>query len=277
MFSPELAPSTLKQYTSTITRLNGGTPPKNAGFLKDTNKIETMLEKYSPNSKKTFYITIVSYLKDKKIPKKTLQYYTSKMVESNKFFFEHSSERTPKQVANWMSWDEVLAVHEKMKAELPKKPNETNLDYLVLSLFTLQPPRRAKDYQLMKVVPEYHPVLPTDYNYLDWKHQKYYFNNYKTKGAYGQQVVDVTPEMTLVLKKFFKPKKDSFFLLFKELPTNGITRILNKVFGKNVSVSMIRNIFSTQTAKPIIEHIEDIATKMGTSSRMLKGVYSKND
>jgi len=131
--------------------------------------------------------------------------------------------------------------------------------------------------QLMKVVPQYHPDLPTEYNYLDWKHQRFYFNNYKTKGTYGQQVVDVTPAMTLVLKKFFKPKKDSFFLLYKELPTNGITRILNKVFQKNVSVSMLRNIFISGKYSDSKSILASDATLMGTSVGIVNSVYTKSE
>jgi hypothetical protein len=275
MFSKQLSPSTLKQYERTITKLNGNVIPTSPNFLKDTAKIETLLDGYSPNSKKTFYITIISYLKDKKIPKKTLQYYTQKMNESNKFFEDHAGEKTEKQIANWISWDEVMDIHAKMKAELPKKPDENNVDYLILSLFTLQPPRRAKDYYLMKVVPAYHEDLPKDFNYLDWKAQKFYFNNYKCKGAYGQQIIDVSPDLMQVLKQYFKSKKDTFFLLFKQRPQNDITRILNKIFQKNVSVSMLRNIYLTSRYADQKTQISMDARKMGTSSSIINTVYTK--
>jgi hypothetical protein len=166
-----------------------------------------------------------------------------------------------------------MDIHAKMKAELPKKPNENNVDYLVLSLFTLQPPRRAKDYYMMKVVPAYHEDLPKDFNYLDWKAQKFYFNNYKCKGAYGQQTIDVSSGLMQVLKQYFK--KDTYCLLFKQRPQNDITRIFNKNFQKNVSVSMLRNIYLTKKYADQKTQTSMDANLMGTSSSIISSVYRK--
>ena len=59
------------------------------------------IEKFSMNTKKTYYITIVSYLKDKKISKKLIKYYTDKMEELNKTFEDHKGEKTESsQVSN---------------------------------------------------------------------------------------------------------------------------------------------------------------------------------
>jgi len=268
-----LTDNTIKLYTSNLKRLNNGVVPTTATFLKDTEKIQGIIDKYATNTKKSYYITIVSYVKDKRLPKKTLKFYTDKMMELNQQFREHSGEKTTKQEENWISWSDVL----KRYKELDPK----SLEHLILSLFVLQPPRRSKDFFLMKVVPKYTETMDKAFNYLDWNAMKMYYNNYKTKGAYGTQTTDVPPELHLVLHKYFPLKKtfEPFFLLEhnkKRLPDNGITRILNKVFGKNVSVSMLRNIYLSDKYSEADKEKKEDAEAMGTSTNIISNVYTKS-
>jgi len=267
-----LSENTIKLYNPNLKRLNNGELPTNPAFLKDTQAVMQKIEKYSMNTKKSYFITIVSYLKDKKIPKKVSKFYMDKMDELNKTFRENSGEKTETQKENWISWSEVM--------EHYKKLNPASLEHMVLALFVLQPPRRSKDFFLMKIVPEYNESMDKEFNYLDWKNQKMYFNNYKTKGAYGTQSIDVSPELQEVLHKHFPLKKkfDPFFLLTKNgerLPENGITRILNKVFGKKISVSMLRNIYLTDKYGEQQKEMEEDSEAMGTSKNIVSTVYVK--
>jgi gas vesicle protein len=63
-----------------------------------------------------------------------------------------------------------------------------------------------------------------------------------------------------------------------------MTYILNRIIGKKVSVSMIRNIFATdngqetkQELKKAVDTLKDTAQEMGTSVNMLINNYTKND
>ena len=269
-----LSANTLKLYESNLKRLNGGVLPTSPAFLKDTEAVIKKIEKLSMNTKKTYYITIVSYLKDKKVPKKVIKFYTDKMDELNKTFEENKGKKTETQEKNWIEWDEVI---EHYKALKPK-----SLNHLLLSLFVLMPPRRSKDYALMKIVPEYTETMDKDFNYLDWKNMRFYFNNYKTKSAYGTQTTDVSPELQEELHAHFPLKKkfEPFFLLQKDgerLPDNGITRLLNSVFGKKISVSMLRNIYLTNKYGKEENNKKLTATAMGTSTDIISNVYTKTD
>jgi integrase len=231
------------------------------------------IEKFSMNTKKTYYITIVSYLKDKKIPKKVIKFYTDKMEELNKTFEEHKGEKTQTQSQNWIEWDQVIDHYNKL--------NPASLAHLVLALFVLQPPRRSKDYFLMKIVPEYNDTMDKEFNYLDWKNMRFYFSNYKTKGAYGTQMVEVSPELQEVLHNHFPLKKKftPFFLLQRDgerLPDNGITRILNSIFGKKISVSMLRNIYLSSKYGEQQKAMEMDSEAMGTSKDIASNVYTKS-
>lgn len=271
LFTDPVAETTLKLYTSNLKRLNGGVIPSSPAFLKKTEDIQAIIDKYATNTKKSYYITIVSYLKGKKVPKKTLQYYYDRMTNSNKEYFESSGLKTPKQEANWISWNDVVAHYKTLKPG--------TLEHLLLSLYVLTPPRRSKDYYLMKVVPEYSESMDKAFNYLDWKEKKFIFNNYKTQGKYGEQTLDIPPELWDVLSQMkLKKKFEPFFLLNKEgkqLAENGITRILNKCFGKKISSSMLRNIYLTDRFGEVEKDKQEISEAMGTSKDMIGKVYAK--
>jgi integrase len=274
MFSGrEMTEGTINLYTNNLKRLNDGEVPTSPLFLKNVVNIEEKIAKYAMNTKKSYYITIVSYLKDKKFPKKQMKFYTDKMMELNKQFRDKSSEKTQKQTENWISWEDVTKHYNEL--------NPKSLEHMVLSLFTLIPPRRSKDFFLMKVIPKYSETMDKEFNYLDWTDMRMYFNNYKTKGAYGVQSIDVPPELQEVLHNHFPLKKkfEPFFLLTKNgerLPDNGITRILNKVFGKKVSVSMLRNIYLSDKYAEVEKDKKEDAEAMGTSTNVISNIYTKS-
>ena len=60
MFSDNITESSKKLYTSNIKRLNNGIIPKTPNFLKYFDKINKIKEKYSSNTKKSYYICIIS-------------------------------------------------------------------------------------------------------------------------------------------------------------------------------------------------------------------------
>lgn len=274
LFGEGLTKATLETYEGNIRRLNGGKMPTSPAFLKKTEEIEAKLAGYSPNTKKTYYITIVSYLKDKKVPKKTRDFYTEKMNVSNKDYREIQGEKTAKQVENWMSWEEVMKRYHALE---PK-----SMEQLATALYVLQPPRRNKDFTLMKVVPEYTETMDNEFNYCDIKNKKFIFNNYKTQGTYGSQVIDIPEPIMELIQSHYKLKKkfEPFFLIhtktLSQLGENGLTRILNKVFGKKISVSMLRNIFLTEEFGGKKSELQDTATAMGTSPTMVTQVYTKD-
>ncbi len=287
LFGGNISDNSKKLYLSNIKRLNGNVIPKNTNFLKDTDKINNIIDKYSNNTKKSYYISIVSYLKDKKVPKKIKDYWIDKMNSSNKEFLERSDEKTEKQKNNWIEWSEVLDIHKNLKETLPKKVSTEKdyikcLSYLVLSLYVLTAPRRIRDYSEMKVVMEYKDNMDKKYNYLDVKNKKFIFNVYKTKGTYGEQIIDIPNELYDILKVMIIPKIkkfEPFDMILKyngdKPATNYITRLLNGVFKKNVSASMLRNIYVSEKLGDKKKKEEELSKQMGTSKNVLNNVYNK--
>lgn len=192
--------------------------------------------------------------------------------------------KSVKQEENWLSLDElnkILEAQERLIVGLKKKKKISEeqyadlLSHLVLSLYTKMPPRRSTDYTAM-VVSE--PTEEKDKNYFNNGH--FYFNNFKTKKTYQQQVVKVTKDMVDLLKLYlkFKPKEPNNLLVSASgtpLTNLSLRQMLHKMTGKNISTQMLRNIYVTDKVSPMVEKMNDTAEAMGTSVQQLIATYSK--
>ena len=276
-----LKDSSKKLNLSQLTKLNEGKEPSNYKFLQDTEAIEAKLEKYSTNSKRTFYIAIVSFLPEKN---KIRKFYYDRMMDINKASRENT-EKSDKQKQNWMSQEEVKEVWSKLRDEeepllMKKKISEAQTkllqSYVILSLYVMQPPRRSLDYSQMVVVPKYDENLDKAFNYLSIKDKTFYFNNYKTAGTYQTQSVPISEDLFQLLKKY---RKSGLLLQngIKKLTSPQITVILNKIFGKKISVSMLRNIFLSSKFSDTSKELSDNVADMGTSVNSAIHTYINKD
>ena len=299
--------SSLKLYLNNLRRLNGGEYPKSLTFLKDVDGVLEKIKKYKPNTQRTYIISIVSLLKQETKLKKLYDKYYSILMDFNKQL-KTNNEKSETQKSNWISQEEVMDVYKKLseevenvtkdKKKLSPSEYEKLLRWFVLSLYTLQKPRRNADYQLA-FVSKY--KLPTERNvennYLDMNQKKWYFGNYKTKGAYKVQEQDVSEKMMDVIETYMKfhpllklyKKKGNLVPLIVDFEgnpftqTNSITRLLNKIFNKKIGVSMLRNIYLTDKFSDILltrsklKELNDTAKEMGTSSNIIQSQYIKLD
>ena len=289
--SREITESSANQYLQTLHSLHGKTPFSNLAWLKDTTAIDTALSSFAPSTQKGYITAIVSTLslfKDKPTYKKTYQHYYDKMMEARKASTEHDGVKSEKQKENWIDWEEVQKVKKELKDSLgiTSQKHITPLQYanlqkfVVLSLYTDIPPRRNQDYMDMFVVKDYKDDMPKDRNYLDLLRSRFIFNKYKTAKTYGECIIDIpnTAEKPLMdaiytLLKYHplnKPKTKEFkFLVAHDgspiNSVNGITRMLNKVFGKKIGSSMLRHIYLTGKFGETNKESEKIAEAMGHS------------
>jgi hypothetical protein len=295
--SKNIAESSLKLYLNNLRRLNGGEFPKNFSFLKNTEKILGDLEKYKPNTRRSYLISIVTTLKHEPKMKKLYDKYYIHLDKYNKEGAKNN-EKSETQKANWINQDEVKETYEKMTEEMKPLLEQKKLSaseyeklirWVVLSLYVLQKPRRNADYQQCLLVNKYDENFDKAFNYLNLSNGKWYFNNYKTKGTYKTQEIDASPEMMEVVKSYLKfhphsktLKKKSgvvpFLVDYEGNPfesVNAITRMLNKVFGKKIGASMLRNIFLTDKYSDKMKELNDDATAMGTSASTIQNQYVK--
>lgn len=247
-------------------------------------------------------VSALYLFKDSKAYKKAFVHYEKMAQEKQKERREKedTGEKTQKQKENWIEWAEVKKVKDTLAERAGKVGRiisfadyEALLHNCVLGLYTDLPPRRNQDYTLMTVVRSpYHPnvshetvaeMLPKDKNYLlvdmNCEPKHFVFNVYKTAKTYGREILDATPAAAS-LRPYLarhpalldKPKKQwpiefPFLVNGSNEPLsaiNAITRILNKVFAKNVGSSMLRHIYLS--AKYDLNEMEADAKGMGHST-----------
>ena len=179
--------SSLKLYLNNLRRLNGGDFPKSFAFLKDVEAIQEKIKDYKPNTQRSYIISIVSLLKQEPKMKKLYDRYYTILMNFNKEL-KTNNEKSETQKDNWISQEEVLELYTKLTTEVKEMINEKKklspseyeklLRWFVLSLYTLQKPRRNADYQMALVSKsKLMPDLDPQYNYLDVASKKWIFNN----------------------------------------------------------------------------------------------------
>jgi ribosomal protein L18 len=267
---PNLSASSLKTYSSVLRNLQ-----KNMGgkgiewFSENDNDILDYLKDKTPQTKKTSLSALFVLTKN--------QSYKDVMVQVMKLVNEtdKNQKKNDKQDKNWMSIKEIQDIYDpilvKIKSMLSGKSilNESMMmEFLLVSFLggvvKGLAPRRSQDYSELKI--RNYDTKKDNY----YKSGKFYFNIYKTAKKYGLQIIDVPKELDIILKKWVKINTNDYMLYStngNKLSSPQISRILNKVFDKNVSTSMLRHIYLTNIYKdlPALEKMEELSSQMGHS------------
>jgi len=271
LVAKELAPSSIRLYLRNLEKLNNNQPLKNLNFLKDTSAINERLTKYAENTIRAYLISICSVLaldKSTKPKQKLYDSYFELMMDKNKQLkaVEASGEKTATQSKNWIEWSEVEAKYGELENKVNAFKNNKTLtesqynvllQYVILSLYVLLPPRR-NEYQNMILSKKVTENSSPDVNYLDLEKKQFVFNKFKTSKKEGSVVIDLPEQFLPILyiylkhhpliqkNKISKKIMTPFLVNYDGSPfiaINSITRVLNRIFGKNVGSSMLRHIY----------------------------------
>jgi hypothetical protein len=284
-----ISQSSQKLYFSNLRRLNGGSPLTDFKFLDKPEAIADKLKDYAPTTQRNFLIAIVSALNlggTQPKHKKLYSRYYDLMLNKNKEVKEikHDPEGLPK-------WNDITekrnALAEQVKEfwtnkQISPLQYETLLKWVVVSLYTLQAPRRNGDYLNAFIVDKNSPQLAEDRNYITLKEpHEFVFHKYKTDKKYGTQTEPVQQELQHVLNVYYKhhpllvkgrlPKDTPAvkFLVYADgepvSQLNAITRILNSALGKGTGSSKLRHAYLTDKYGKISEEQAEDAEKMGHS------------
>jgi hypothetical protein len=296
---PDISASSRKLYTFNLKKLNDGKDIKNLNFLSKP-EILAKLEEMNPNTRRTYIIAIVSSLKDRPEAKykKLYSKYYELLIKLNGELKTNTT-KSDKQKENWVEQDDVMKTCNELAEIIPliqSKKSVSEEEYnrllqaVVLGLYCLQAPRRNKDYTdclIAKKVPD-----DKEHNYLDISNWEWVFNNYKTEKTYKQKKIAIGDEMRRVLQVYLKfhpfakqIKKKVFepvpFLMHhdgKAINTSTeMTRMLNKIFGKKVGSSLLRNVFLTDKYGDVAKEMKEDVAAMGTSVQVANDNYIKQD
>jgi len=298
--SRQLSQNSINLYKRNLLKLNDNKPIKSFNFLKNKEEILNKIKKLKPTTQRSYIISICSVLRDIPKYKKMYEEYFELLKDFNNDL-KVNTDKSEKQEKNWISQEEVLSVHKKLKEDvmnlLQKKRKIDKavfnklLNYMILSLYTLINPRRNKDYSLMKIASN---TDDDNYNYLmiDKKNtMKFLLNKYKTDKKYHSVEIEVPDDLKEVIQLYLKyhplkaelKKKDYDIPFLVDEQGKGlknsteITKILNKIFGKKISSSMLRNIFLTDKYGDVMEELKSDVKHMGTSVDVAMNTYIKKD
>jgi integrase len=290
LLSRGLSQSSINLYLRNLKKLNGGNDFSSLTFLKDVNGTLEKINDLKDNTRRQYLISIVSSLNSFGDKYKALsnKYYKLMIETAKKISETPSIEPSEAQKENWMEWVAVLETYNSLKNSLnlsKKKLTEGEynklLEYVVLSLFVLTPPRRNMDY--LKMCISFKNTTAKDCNYFDPKTNKFIFNVYKTDNKYGEQVIDVPKDLLEVLVEYMRfhplvkkknPENVPLLVNYSGQPfkaQNAITRILNKIFKKNISSSMLRHIFLSSKYGNELKEREKDASLMAHSVQQQTG------
>ena len=292
MESKGLSDKTIKMYLQRLYIINGKKKFTSLVFLRDTSSIiDYLKENLSPSTQKSYSGTIISVLKLKptKWTEKVIPIYNS-FISDEDIKEINQPKMSEKQKDNMISVEEINKIKndlEKEASRISRKPKIDNKkDYdvllrnLLLSFYTSIPPRRTSDYALMKFGNDKND----DFNYFT-DDDKLVFNNYKTKKTYGKQIIDVSKNKQLLkdfrmYMKHRRPNPEDFLLVrwkgMKFNTINDVTRELNSIFGKNISASMLRNIYVKDKYGEIKQGMIEDSEKMGHSVKTQQTHYNKD-
>jgi integrase len=297
----KLSNSSINAYLSNLRNLNNGII-KNLNFLNKPDVILSKIEHLKDNTQKSYLIGICSVLNlFEKYKKLYLKYFDLMKLKSSEIRKIPSDKMSETQKDNWITYDDILNKYDELKKNVKlfnkKNLNEnqynTLLQYVILSLYVLIPPRRNKDYILLNVVKNYNDSLDNDYNYLDLTNNKLIFNKYKTAKSTGQQTITFDDDLKDAINTYLKyrlPLTNSkinnklnvpFLIYFDTKPfynkINSITLILNKIFNKKIGSSMIRHIFVSYKNDDYIKDQKKVSDLMAHSVNMNNQYYKDID
>ncbi len=267
---PNLSASSLKTYSSVLRNLQKNMGGEGIEWFSNNDKdILDYLKDKTPQTKKTTLSALFVLTKQQSF-KDVMMTVMKSVNDTNK-----EQKKNVKQQENWMSVTEIKEKYEpllvKIKSMLSNKSilNEsTMMEFLLVSFLggvvKDLPPRRSQDYTELKI--RNYDTKKDNY----YKASKFYFNVYKTAKTYGLQILDVPKELDILLKKWIKINTNDYMLYStngNKLSSPQVTRILNKVFDKNVSSSMLRHIYLTDRYKdiPALSKMKELSSQMGHS------------
>jgi integrase len=281
---PALSDSSITTYNSILKNLYKhcfGTGDIDTQKFDDTDKILSYLKEVPANKRKTILSALVIMTDEKK--------YRTLMLEDIKEYNQDigTQEKSESQKENWVEGTDIKSLWEQLKHTadlLYKKPHLTTNDlqeiqnFIILSLLggIFISPRRSKDFCDFKIK----NIDTSKDNFI--KKNELIFNSYKTSKFYGEQKIEIPPALKSILNKWIKVNPSDWLLFdsnMNPLSSVKMNQRLNKLFGKKVSVNLLRHSFLTDKYGETIKKNKEIADtmeQMGSSSNMLK-TYVKHD
>lgn len=282
-YKPNNAKITNDTYITRIKKIiGGGVNPANFSEVK--NYLENSKLKFK--TKRSYYTSILVYLKAKGLScaecEKTIK-SMGKEIEA-----QDDKNVVDKELVTRKEIEEILKKQwELINKDINIKGYFLLQEHLLLNLYFLVPPVR-NDYVDTLVVDVLPKKMETGFNYISFKDRKLYLYRYKTSKKYGLIMIEL-PEKIIELIHLLFFYRDKIFgnsldtnILFlnrehKPATKANLIQCLYKIFGRNVSVTILRKSYVSEKY-PVISSLEERkkdANIMGHSVALQQSTYSK--
>lgn len=284
---PAVSDSTIKTYSSIVSNLykkvSGSTNLDNAieFFEKHSKDVMSYLKDVPSSSRKTTLASLVVLCEKKPCA----DIYRKQMLDDAVKYNdrEKDQEKTETQKENWVSQDELKNIYDALDKDtrpllsksVLKDPELQRLqNFVILSLYVLQPPRRLLDYTEMKI---HGDINKEEDNYIN--KTKFVFNKYKTAKHHGKEEVAINPKLKFILNKWVKLNPHDYMLVsinHSKLSSSQLQQRLNGILGRKASVNILRHSFLSDKYKDIdLRDMEKTANDLGHSVPQLMNYIKK--
>jgi len=275
---PDIKDNSLRSYLISLRKMNENKALENLTFLKDYENIIKFLEKFKLPTKRNYISSILVVLRayNKRsyddVLQKYREYLTGLNEEYNNEVYTHKKNLNQKE--NWTdlkSLKKGLRLYQTKIRDLDlfnkDKLNSKQLNiiqsYLVIALYTLQPPVRL-NYSDMKIIKN-EDQIEEGKNYLLNKSRnkkQFIFQDYKTSKKHGKIIQPINKELNTIINKWLKVNKTDNFLIDQKghpMNSNQLGKFITKAFdftGKKITLNLLRHVY-------ISENIDLEAIKKG--------------
>lgn len=239
----------------------------------------------SISTQKLYFLSVHWYIKTNTHNEKHLSYLLNEVEKINKIQTTQIGTHTliNNQKQNYMEWDDILSVYNKLKLTYLSSYN-SHKTFVLLSCYVLLCPRRLKDYALM-YVKDNDNDLDGNLNYYIRTKSVFIFNNYKTSSTYKRQQINIVPELATLLNEFIDKYNATDSLFIDDISANEkakckaingrLTRVFMKHTGKNISVNILRHSYIShmKNTGKILGKENNIAREMSHSSSTQNDYY----
>lgn len=238
------------------------------------------------NSRKSHLSTLAVVFRDTKSNDELYHKYSELATKYNEQSVTEAKKGGMRQGREFVQWSDILSVRDKLKKdyENDKTNKKTNLSYLLLCLYTMQPPLRM-EYKDMKIIKAKTEDNNSD-NFLLIRNGESttIINHDKVSRKYGKSEFKLNDELHQIIIDSLKEFKRTYLLSrirdgTKPLNAKGFNQLLSEAFApRKMSVDIIRSSYVTHVynEKPItVEEKEKIANKMRTSVGNSEIQYNK--
>ena len=279
----DLSPSSARTYASVLKTMMGklemDSEITDKNISKNLKKIIAYAKQKPLKQRKQLLSALLLFVKENV---KVSEQFREIMQTASEEDKEQSrkQELTDNQKRSWMDWKDIINVRSKLENSIKSLWDEKKLsnsefqllqDYVIVCLYSYNPPRRAVDYCLMR---KGEPRSNKE-NGITRKGSKMFFkfNTYKTAKDYGSQSIPVESELRDILIKWIKINPCEWLLVgngCSHMTSSMLSHRLSRIFNKpGFGVNILRHAYVSDVAlknMPFLNKIEDTAEKLGHSS-----------